>query len=49
MTAKDNSLTSVQLQYGLEGDESVKDTCIWGVRHGSADGVPIEVSGRILN
>jgi hypothetical protein len=43
LTKNDNSLTSVQLHYGLEGDESVNDKYIRGLRHGNADGSPIEV------
>lgn len=36
MTSKDNRLASVQLTYGLEGDESVKDKYFLGLRHGGA-------------
>lgn len=42
LTKNDNSLTSVQLHYGLEGDESVNGKYIRGFRHGNADGSPIE-------
>jgi hypothetical protein len=49
MTAKDNSLTSVQLHYALEGDESGKDIFIFDLLHGRADGAPIEVSRSMFN
>ena len=49
MTTKDNFLTSVQLDYGLDGDESVKDKHILGFRRGSAIGTQINVSHRGFN
>jgi hypothetical protein len=48
-TVNDNLLTSVQLQYGLEGDESLKERYLAGPRYGLGGGAPTEVSRFMLN
>jgi hypothetical protein len=48
-TVNDNLLTSVQLQYGLEGDESLKERYLAGARYGLVGGAPTEVSRFMLN
>lgn len=41
LTATERTLTSLQLAYGIEGDMSVKNRYVHGVRHGGTDGEKI--------
>ena len=49
MTEKNNSLTSVKLYYGKDGDESVKHKHFGGFRRGGAEGAQKKVSHNMLN
>ena len=43
LTATERTLTSLQLDYGIEGDMSMKNRYVHGVRHGGTDGEKIVV------
>jgi hypothetical protein len=50
ITVRENqhTLTSLRLDYGIEGDINVKDRDIRGVRHGGTDGTKIVVSHNCI-